>query len=81
MNFFKINIKERQIKNSIIISIKTTFCSQKLLHYQAKVLNVYMPVNAFFPALADPAGITLSTLNLTVFDNGLKKQKITIIKY
>jgi len=35
----------------------------------------YIPVKAFFPPVADPAGVTFTTLNLTVFDRGLKIQK------
>ena len=37
---------------------------------------VYMPVNAFLPPAADPAGITFNTLNLTVFDRGLRERKM-----
>ncbi|KAJ0443068.1 hypothetical protein HanIR_Chr16g0816541 [Helianthus annuus] len=36
-----------------------------------------MPVNAFFPPLADPAGITFNTLNLTVLDSDLHCPTVT----
>lgn len=36
----------------------------------------YIPENAFFPIAELPAGMTFRTLNLTVFDNGLKQQFI-----
>ena len=40
------------------------------------ILNTpHIPVNAFFPPVEEPAGITLRTLNRTVFDNGLKIDK------
>ena len=32
----------------------------------------HIPVKAFFPPVEEPAGITFSTLNRTVFDKGLK---------
>ena len=32
----------------------------------------HIPVKAFFPPAAEPAGITFNTLNLTVLDSGLK---------
>lgn len=35
--------------------------------------QVYIPVKAFLPPVAAPAGITFNTLNLTVFEIGLHK--------
>lgn len=41
-----------------------------ILPFQKKISH--MAVKAFFPPPEDPAGMTFKTLNLTVFDKGLK---------
>lgn len=50
--------------------------SKTILNHPSKLFNpnhqTYIPVNAFLPRPDEPAGITLRTLNLTVFDKGLQ---------
>ena len=44
-----------------------------LCSFTKACIRVYIPVNAFLPPSDDPIGMTLSTLNLTVFDSGLQE--------
>lgn len=43
--------------------------------------SLYIPENAFFPIAELPAGMTFKTLNLTVFDNGLKQHFKPMVFY
>jgi hypothetical protein len=44
-----------------------------IISFEENWKSPHNPVKAFFPPPEDPAGMTFNTLNLTVFDNGLKR--------
>lgn len=60
-------LKDKRLK------IKAASNSQRLYHLKTQLtVTNHIPVKAFFAPVEDPAGITFSTLNLTVFEIGLK---------